>query len=294
MAPSRSICRALRVRLSAFLEPFPGALANIRGSCYGLVDDFTCTFIDQYRSLVDFRDGRTGFSALLLHLHVAIHDNDSGIPFDRRPNPFHAVRDTLRHIDLIESPVRLLGDGMAASIQQGQADKQPGQHARLEPDSCQEKASKRLSLRFRPVITRQQHRGIVRPMSAIPPDPRRSIRSRDFARFGNATETGSSPAFQVDVEMAAVPEIRRRPHPPLHGVPGRSGIVERELEFLRANAQHEALADRRGRRLAGGAHAAELPPTQPTPSRSRYSLRVQSKKFMVPMKSATKRDPGAS
>ena len=72
-------------------------------------------------------DGR--LDAFPLDLHVAIQDNDSDIPIDRRPNPFHALHDTFRHIDFPESAIRILGGDMAAAVQQGQTENQPKRRA---------------------------------------------------------------------------------------------------------------------------------------------------------------------
>lgn len=119
----------LPTELSAPLEPFPRTLADIRDNLRGFIDGVTCTLTCRFRGLADFGDERFRFSAPPLDLHVAIQDNDSDIPIDRRPNPFHALHDAFRHIDFPESAIRFLGGDMATAVQQGQTENQPKRRA---------------------------------------------------------------------------------------------------------------------------------------------------------------------
>ena len=121
--------RGLPTELSALLEPSPRTLADVRDNLHGYIDGVTCTLTCRFRGLAGFGDERCRFSALPLDLHVAIRDNDSDIPVDRRPDPFHALRHAFRRIDFPESAARLLGGDMAAAMQQGQTENQPKRHA---------------------------------------------------------------------------------------------------------------------------------------------------------------------
>ena len=177
--------------LSALLEPSPGALADIRDKLGGIIDNPACAFFNSARGLADFGDGLFGFSAPLSDLHVAFHDNDSAFPVDRPSSPFHALRNASRRFGLPDSAPRLPGDGMTTSVQQGQADNQPRQHARLEPDLCRgapRDASHCLSAPSSLGSSTAASSGQV-SHTCWPAPP---IRSRDLARFGSATETGSS------------------------------------------------------------------------------------------------------
>ena len=177
--------------LPAFPEPFPGTLADIRHSRRRFIDDVTCTVIDRSCDPDDFGDGRSGFRALSLTLHVAPRDNDSVTPTDRLPDPFHLLRDVFRRFDTPDFALRLLGDGMAAAAQQGQADSQPRPPARFDATAFRGKPrypSHCPPARSSPGSNTAASSDHVSHTSWPAPP----IRSRDFARFGSATETGSS------------------------------------------------------------------------------------------------------
>ena len=182
---------ALPTDLSAFLEPPSGTLADLPGNLFEFTENVACTFVNRLRRLADFNDGLSGSAAIPRELPVAMLDHESGIPARSTSHPFDVRLAAFHRNARTVSAGRRLGGGMTARVQHGQADGQPKQRT----------GSKAHGLRGKARNT--SHVAAVRSSAgsstAASSDhvshtswPAPLIRSRDFARFGSATETGSA------------------------------------------------------------------------------------------------------
>ena len=182
---------ALSTGLSAFLEPPSGTLADLPGNPSGFTENVTCTVVNRLRRLADCVHGMSGNAAIPIELPVAMLDHESGTRVHSASHPL-GVRLTSFHCGARPvSAVRRLGGGISARVQHDQADGQPKHRTGPQAHGCRGKtrhASHFVAARSSPASSTAASSDHVSQTSRPAPP----IRSRDFARFGSATETGSA------------------------------------------------------------------------------------------------------
>ena len=213
-----------RLRLSALLEPSPDTLADVPEYLTGVIENFTCTFIDRHHRLAISLHGLPGIPVITLDFPVVTLDDFVDSPRCKGLSRHVRHRWRCSPVVLPVSGGRLLRGDMAAAVEHDQAEDQPTRYAPFAVRVSW--VSRRFARTFDPAArlapAHMPSRVAERPSASHVPEPRRSsprlpvrvslgsstvasadhsshtsrpvqsIRSRDLARFGSATETGSA------------------------------------------------------------------------------------------------------